>query len=94
MPAETHIQREPIDADAVIDVIWTSLPEVADRVPEPDTRLDDLGIHGDLQLLELWDLVTDELAERSVAEPDIGELLSATTVGELAEVVVRALARR
>jgi hypothetical protein len=55
--------------------------------------LDSLGIDGDLARFRLWEYAADEFAERTVAEPDVVELLSARTYDELVDAVVQALSK-
>jgi hypothetical protein len=92
MPAETHTHHDAVDAPAVIDLIWDFVrgPHDADE-PDPGALLAEVDLEDDLALLHLWDMVVDELAERAVAEPDLGDLRAASTVGELADVVARRL---
>lgn len=94
MPAETHQEREPIDAPAVIELIWALLASSdAAHDPAPETPLEAVGVDDDLAIFQLWDAVTEEFAERSLAEPDIHDLRAAETIGELAETIVRSLQR-
>jgi hypothetical protein len=55
------------------------------------TPLDALGLSDDLTRLALWDALVEECSERGIGEPDLDELSSATTVGELARCVLRHL---
>lgn len=89
MPAETHTRREGIDARGVMDLI-DALVRSGEDVLEPDTRLVEIGLGDDLAVLHLCGALAEELAERSVAELDVEELLLACTVGELADAIVRA----
>jgi hypothetical protein len=92
MPAETHQHRDPVDTDAVLDLIWllTAGPDQPDE-PRPDAPLAQLDLDDELAVLRLWDAVAEELAERTVAEPALAELLAASSVGELAEVITDTL---
>lgn len=88
MPAETHTHHDGIETPTVIELIWDFVrgPDTAHE-PDPGTPLGEVDLEDDLALLHLWDMVTDELAERAVAEPDLGDLRAASTVGELAAAV-------
>lgn len=92
MPAETHQQHEPVDAAVVLKLLWALLarPDGPDD-PTTETPLCELGADDDLAILQIWDAVTEELAERTLAEPDTGDLLAATTLGDLADTIVRSL---
>jgi len=89
MPAETHTLREGIDARDVLDLI-DALVGSGDGVLRPDTPLADVRLDDDLAVLHFWGAVAEEFAERATAELDVDELLLASTVGELADVIVRA----
>ncbi|MGQ0434348.1 MAG: hypothetical protein ACT452_18335 [Microthrixaceae bacterium] len=94
MPAETHQEREPIDACAVLDLIGLLLAGVADASGlAPETPLKAVGVDDDVAIFRLWDAVSEELAERGFAEPDIDDLHTAETIGELADAIVRSLQR-
>jgi hypothetical protein len=96
MPAETHrLRSEPLDASAVLELIWTlvsPLGETADA--DAHASLDHLDVDDELAKLELWDAAVEEFAERTVAEPDLDELLAAKTTGALAEAILRSLQAR
>lgn len=94
MPAETHQEREPVEAVAVLELIGSllaSTDSAADLAPE--TPLEAVGLDDDVSIFRLWDAVSDEFAERSLAEPDIHDLHAAETIGELADAIVRSLRR-
>lgn len=92
MPAETHTHHDAVDTPAVVDLIWDFVrgPDTADE-PDPGAPLAAVDLDDDLALLHLWDMVTDELAERAVAEPDLTDLRAASSVGELADAIVSQL---
>lgn len=92
MPAETHQHRDPLDTPAVLDLVWALVagPDDPD-VPDPGTPLARLDLDDELAQLRLWDEIAEELAERTVAEPDLADLAAATTLGELTAVIARAL---
>jgi hypothetical protein len=91
MPAETHTRREAIDAGDVLDLIDALVGGDSDGL-RPGVSVGDVGLGDELAVLHLCDAVAEELAERTVAELDVEELLLASTVGELAEAIVRAFA--
>ena len=53
--------------------------------------LDAVGIDDDIGRFRVWQYAAEEFAERTVAEPDVMELLSARTADELIEAIVTAL---
>lgn len=93
MPAETHRRsHEPADATAVLELIWalvTPPGETAD--PDPDASLGDMDVDDEIAKFRLWDAAMEEFAERTVGEPDLEALLAATTMGALADVILRSL---
>ncbi len=90
MPAETHTHHDTVDATAVLDLIWMLVAAPGDPdEPDPTLPLAACGIDDDLAVLRLWDEVSEELAERTVAEPDVADLAAATTLGDLAAVMLR-----
>ena len=92
MPAETNQLRAPIDVKEVVDLFEALLDEPSEGEVHVDVLLADLGVD-EIAVLHLWGAAAEELAERGTAEPDVDDLLLATTVGELAEAVVRSLSR-
>ena len=92
MPAETHTHHDTVDETTVLALIWV-LVAVSGDPDEPDAGLPvaACGLEDDLDLLRLWDEVSEELAERTVAEPDLGDLASAATLGDLAAIMLRAM---
>jgi hypothetical protein len=93
LPAETHrVRYEPVDASAVLGLIWALAGPPAEKgEADPDTSLCDLALDDDLAKFELWDAAVEEFAERTVAEPDLDELLAAKTAGALAEAILSSL---
>jgi hypothetical protein len=93
MPAETNHRRAPIDVEEVVDLFEALLGDPSEGALHADVLLADLGLD-EIAVLHLWGAAAEELAERGTAEPDVEDLLLATTVGELADAVVRSLSRR
>lgn len=93
MPAETHQHGDPVSADDVIDVLLTLAPEHESLLVERGTPLHLVGLDDEVVVLDLWDAAVEDLAERGIGEPDLSELLDATTVGELVDATVRCLGR-
>jgi hypothetical protein len=93
LPAETHrFRHDQVDASAVLDLIWAlaSLPPERAEA-EPDASLRELALDDELAKFEVWDAAVEEFAERTVGEPDLDELLAATTAGALAEAILGSL---
>ena len=68
MPAETHMERQSLDRDAVLQLVKEQLADImesdVDAIGEDDRFAEDL--HTDsLALVELVEVLEDELAERS-----------------------------
>ena len=91
MPADAHQCREPVTSDAVRGLFGRILGLPVGTTLNPS--LDSLGIDDDLARFRLWEYAADEFAERTVAEPDVVELLSARTYDELVDAVVQALSK-
>jgi hypothetical protein len=87
VPAETHSHRDPLQPEAVLDLLWSILAP-PDQEPDPDVRLDDLGASSQLTLLDLWGAAAEEYGERTLGEVDIEDLQRLTTVGELAHAII------
>jgi hypothetical protein len=92
MPADAHQQREPVTADEVRS-LFARLVGV-DVEATHGLPLDAVGLDDDLGRFRLWEYAADEFAERTIAEPDVVELLSARTADELIDTIVIALANR
>lgn len=69
MPAETHIDRGPLDRQGVVDLIRDQLADILERDPatitEGSSFVEDLGADS-LALIELVEALEEELGERSV----------------------------
>jgi acyl carrier protein len=69
VPAETHVERGPMDRQAVFDLIRDRLSDILEVEPssihEGDSFTDDLDADS-LALIELAEALEEELAERSV----------------------------
>ena len=83
MPAETHMERQSLDRDAVLQLVEAQLADIiesdVDAIGEDDRFAEDL--HTDsLALVELVEVLEDELAERSCAvlfdDEDLVDLLT------------------
>ncbi len=69
MPAETHVERGPLDRQAVLELVRGSLADIleidASSISEGASFGDDLGADS-LALIELVEALEEDLAERSV----------------------------
>ena len=69
MPAETHVERSPMDRQQVFDLIRDRLADILEVEPgtihEGDSFTDDLDADS-LALIELAEALEEELGERSV----------------------------
>jgi acyl carrier protein len=69
MPAETHVEGEPMGRDEVLTLVKDRLAEILEIEPsaigEGDAFSDDLDADS-LALIELVEAIEEELAERSV----------------------------
>ena len=69
MPAETHVERGPLDRQQVYELIRDRLADILeiepDRISEGASFTDDLGADS-LALIELVETLEEELGERSV----------------------------
>ena len=83
MAAETHMERQSLDRDAVLQLVKEQLADImesdVDAIGEDDRFAEDL--HTDsLALVELVEVLEDELAERSCAvlfdDEDLVDLLT------------------
>ena len=83
MPAETDMERQSLDRDAVLQLLKEQLADImesdVDAIGEDDRFAEDL--HTDsLALVELVEVLEDELAERSCAvlfdDEDLVDLLT------------------
>ncbi|MEE1564068.1 MAG: acyl carrier protein, partial [Acidimicrobiales bacterium] len=69
VPAETHVEGDPIGRDEVLALVRDRLADILEIEPsdigEGDSFADDLGADS-LALIELVEAIEEELAERSV----------------------------
>ena len=69
MPAETHVERGPLDRQAVFELIRDRLADILEVEPgtinEGDSFTDDLEADS-LALIELAEALEEELGERTV----------------------------
>lgn len=68
MPAETHVERDPIDRREIVEIVRASLADILEIDPASISEgqsFDDLDADS-LALIELVDALETEFAERSV----------------------------
>jgi acyl carrier protein len=69
VPAETHVERGPLDREQVLELIRDRLADILEREPsdikEGDSFTDDLEADS-LALIELAEALEEELSERTV----------------------------
>jgi acyl carrier protein len=69
VPAETHVERGPMDREQVLELIRDRLADILEREPteinEGDSFTDDLEADS-LALIELAEALEEELGERTV----------------------------
>jgi acyl carrier protein len=69
MPAETHVERGPLDRQAVFEIVRASLADILEIEPSAITEgqsfTDDLDADS-LALIELVEALEEEFADRSV----------------------------
>ena len=69
MPAETHMQRDPLDRDEILGVVRDRLAEILEVDPsslkEGRSFRDDLDADS-LALIELVEAIEEELSDRSI----------------------------
>ena len=95
MPAETHVERSPMDRQQVFDLIRDRLADILEVEPssinEGDSFTDDLDADS-LALIELVEALEEELGERTVGftidDEDLGDL---RTVQEAVDYVIARL---
>jgi acyl carrier protein len=95
VPAETHIDRGPLDRQGVFDLIRDQLADILETEPgsinESDSFAEDLNADS-LALIELVEALEEELGERSVGfridDEDLEEL---RTVRDAVDYVVAKL---
>jgi acyl carrier protein len=95
MPAETHVERNPIGPDDVLAIIRDRLAEILEidegRITRESRFAEDLEADS-LALIELVEALEQELGERTVGfsidDEDLGDLL---TVGDAVDYVMQRL---
>ena len=92
MPAETHVEKNPISRDEVIALIRDQLSEILeidpDRVELSSAFVDDLGADS-LAIIELVEALEGELGERSVGfRIDDDDLEDLQTVADAVDYIV------
>ena len=69
MPAETHVERSPVERDEILQIVRDRLAEILeiepDDIREGDSFQDDLDCDS-LALIELVEAIEEELCERSI----------------------------
>lgn len=96
MPAETHVERSPLDRQQVLDLVRGCLADILEIEPgsiaESASFGDDLGADS-LALIELVEALEEELGERSVGfRIDDEDLEDLKTVRDAVDYVVAKLA--
>ncbi|MEZ5380686.1 MAG: phosphopantetheine-binding protein [Microthrixaceae bacterium] len=92
MPAETHMERQPLDRPTVVALVKEQLADILEReaegIGEDDRFAEDL--HADsLALVELVEILEEELAERSCAVLfDDEDLVDLVTVRDAVDYVM------
>ncbi|MBV8981619.1 MAG: acyl carrier protein [Acidimicrobiia bacterium] len=97
MPAETHVERGPLDRQQVLELIRERLADILEIGPETineaSSFTEDLDADS-LALIELVEALEEELGERSVGfrinDEDLEDL---KTVGDAVDYVVARLAQ-
>jgi len=95
VPAETHVEGEPMDRDEVVALVKDRLAEILEIEPsainEGDAFAEDLDADS-LALIELVEAIEEELAERSVGfRIDDEDLEDLRTVRDAVDYVVAKL---
>ncbi len=81
MPAETHVQQDPLNREAIVEIVRGLLADILGIEPgeisEGQSFIEDLGA-ASMELIELVDKMEQEFAERSVgfriADEDLEDL--------------------
>ena len=89
MVAEAHQQGDAVNDGEVRDLFARLVG--LDVEATYGLSLESVGIDDDLARFRVWQYAAEEFAERTVAEPDVMELLSARTADDLIEAIVMAL---
>ncbi len=92
VPAETHMERQPLTRDAVLSIVADQLAEIlnidAEGVRPADRFAEDLRADS-LALVELVDMLEEELSERTAGfEFDDEDLADLQTVGDAVDYVM------
>lgn len=92
MPAETHVERGPLDPDEVLALVRDRVAEIAgiddDRVVPTASLVDDLGL-GSVLLFDVLEAIEEDVGERTVGfVVDDEDLADLRTVGDLVDYVV------
>ena len=95
MPAETHVERNPIGPDDVLAIIRDRLAEILeideDRITRESSFADDLDADS-LALIELVEALEQELGERTIGFTiDDEDLADLRTVGDAVDYVMQRL---
>ena len=95
MPAETHVEHQPLDRRAVFELIRDHLADILeiepDRISEGASFSDDLDADS-LALIELVEALEEELAERAAGfRIDDEDLEDLKTVRDAVDYVVAKL---
>lgn len=95
MPAETHVERQPLDRRAVFELIRDQLADILeiepDRISEGASFSNDLDADS-LALIELVEALEEELGERAVGfRIDDEDLEDLKTVRDAVDYVVAKL---
>lgn len=95
MPAETHVGKNPVSREEVVELIRDQLSEILeidpDRVELTSAFFDDLGADS-LALIELVEALEGELGERSVGfRIDDEDLEDLRTVADAVDYIVAKL---
>lgn len=92
MPAETHVERGPLDPDDVLALVRDRVAEIAgvddDRIVPSASLVDDLGL-GSVLLFDVLEAIEEDVGERTVGfVVDDEDLADLRTVGDLVDYVV------
>ncbi len=91
MPAETHVEQNPISRDEVLRIVRDSLSDILeiepDTISEGQSFADDLEVDS-LALIELVETLEEELGERTVGfRIDDEDLVELKTVRDAVDYV-------
>ena len=95
MPAETHVERGPLDRQAVFELVRDRLADILEMEPSTITEQASFGEDLDadsLALIELVEALEEELGERTVGfHLDDEDLEDLKTVSDAVDYVVAKL---